>query len=62
MNSNFGLVTVMDVTLALLATFMVFPAVIVKLDEWRERKKAVHTNNTRQRDRFIFNSPDVDAQ
>ncbi|MCD4808280.1 MAG: hydrophobe/amphiphile efflux-3 (HAE3) family transporter, partial [Methanosarcinales archaeon] len=62
MNSNFGLVTVMDVTLALLATFMVFPAVIVKLDEWRERKKAVHTNNTRHRDRFIFNSPDVDAQ
>ncbi len=62
MNSNFGLVTVMDVALALLATFMVFPAVIVKLDEWRERKKAIHTNNTRQRDRFIFNSPDVDAQ
>ncbi len=62
MNSNFGLMTVMDVTLALLATFMVFPAVIVKLDEWRERKKSVHTNNTRQRDRFIFNSPDVDAQ
>jgi len=62
MNSNFGLVTVMDVALALLATFMVFPAVIVKLDEWRERKNAVHTNNTRQRDRFIFNSPDVDTQ
>jgi predicted RND superfamily exporter protein len=52
----------MDVALALLATFMVFPAVIVKLDEWRERKKAVHTNSARQRDRFIFNSPDVDAQ
>ncbi len=62
MNSNFGLVTVMDVAMALLATFMVFPAVIVKLDEWRERKKAVHTNNTRQRDRFMFNSPDVDGQ
>jgi hypothetical protein len=62
MNSNFGLVTVMDVALALLATFMVFPAVIVKLDEWRDRKKAVHTSTTRQRDKFIFNSPDVDAQ
>jgi uncharacterized protein len=62
MNSNFGLMTVMDVALALLATFIVFPAVIVKLDEWRERKKAVHANNTRHRDRFIFNSPDVDAQ
>jgi predicted RND superfamily exporter protein len=61
-NSNFGLVTVMDVALALLATFLVFPAVIVKLDEWRERKKAVHTNSTRHRDRFIFNSPDVDDQ
>jgi hydrophobe/amphiphile efflux-3 (HAE3) family protein len=62
MNSNFGLVTVMDVALALLATFIVFPAVLVKLDEWRERRKALQTVSAVTRDRFIFNSPDVDAQ
>ncbi|KAF5410919.1 MAG: Multidrug resistance protein MdtC [Candidatus Methanocomedens sp.] len=62
MNSNFGLVTVLDVALALLATFIVFPAVLVKLDEWRERRKVLHVGSARHRDRFIFNSPDVDAQ
>jgi hydrophobe/amphiphile efflux-3 (HAE3) family protein len=39
MTSNFGLVTVMDVALALLATFIVFPPVIVLLDGWRDQKK-----------------------
>ena len=62
MNSNFGLVTVIDVALALLATFIVFPAVLVKLDEWREKRKALQTVNAVTRDRFMFNSPDVDAQ
>jgi predicted RND superfamily exporter protein len=36
MNSNFGMVTVIDVALALLATFIVFPPVLVYLDSWRE--------------------------
>jgi len=40
MNSNFGMVTVIDVALALLATFIVFPPVIVLLDGWRERIRA----------------------
>ncbi|MBN2488291.1 MAG: RND family transporter [Methanosarcinaceae archaeon] len=40
MTSNFGLVTVMDVALALIATFIVFPPVIVLLDGWRDQKKA----------------------
>ncbi|MCL7475166.1 MAG: RND family transporter [ANME-2 cluster archaeon] len=61
MNRNFGLVTVLDVTLALVATFIVFPAVIVKLDEWREKRGALDAS-TGYRDRSIFNSRDVDAQ
>ncbi len=38
MNSNFGMVTVIDVALALLATFIVFPPVLVYLDTWRDRR------------------------
>jgi uncharacterized protein len=39
MISNFGKVTVIDVLLALLATFVVFPPLIVILDTWREKKR-----------------------
>jgi len=39
--SNFGKVTVIDVLLALTATFMVFPPLIVILDSWRDRRKGV---------------------
>ncbi len=35
--SNFGLITVIDVFLALLATFVIFPPVIVTLDKFREK-------------------------
>jgi hydrophobe/amphiphile efflux-3 (HAE3) family protein len=38
MTRNFGMVTLIDVALALLATFIIFPAIIVMLDNWRERK------------------------
>ncbi|NPE28123.1 RND family transporter [Methanococcoides sp. SA1] len=38
-NSNFGLVTVIDVALALFASFVVFPPLIVNLDVWREKRK-----------------------
>ncbi|MBP2030425.1 hydrophobe/amphiphile efflux-3 (HAE3) family protein [Methanohalophilus levihalophilus] len=38
LNSNFGLVTVIDVALALFATFVVFPPLIVYLDSWREER------------------------
>ena len=33
MNSNFGIVTVIDVGLALIATFVVFPPLLVTLDK-----------------------------
>ncbi|MHC1576232.1 MAG: hydrophobe/amphiphile efflux-3 (HAE3) family transporter, partial [Methanosarcinaceae archaeon] len=39
MTSNFGIVTVLDVSLALFATFVIFPPVIVTLDIYRERRK-----------------------
>lgn len=40
LTSNFGIITVMDVTLALMASFTVFPAVIVLLDKHRMKRKA----------------------
>ena len=40
MNQNFGIVTVIDVLLALLATFFVFPVLIVWLDRMREKGRA----------------------
>ncbi len=39
MTSNFGFITVLNVILALLASFIVFPAVIVLLDKHRENRK-----------------------
>lgn len=41
LNSNFGLVTVIDVALALFASFVVFPPLIVNLDIWREKRKGI---------------------
>jgi uncharacterized protein len=43
MISDFGTVTVIDVLLALLATFVVFPPLIVTLDTWRDKRKGVRT-------------------
>ncbi|MGP8319946.1 MAG: hydrophobe/amphiphile efflux-3 (HAE3) family transporter [Methanosarcinaceae archaeon] len=45
MTSNFGLVTVMDVALALLAAFIVFPPVMVLLDTWRDNMKTKNIVN-----------------
>ena len=39
MISDFGTVTVIDIVLALLATFVVFPPLMVLLDTWREKRK-----------------------
>lgn len=39
--SDFGVVTVIDVLLALLATFMVFPPLIVVLDSWRDKRRGI---------------------
>ncbi|MEA1907594.1 MAG: RND family transporter [Euryarchaeota archaeon] len=41
MNRNFGIVTVIDVLLALLATFFVFPVLVVWLDGWRENRRVL---------------------
>jgi len=38
--SNFGLITVLDVFLALMATFVIFPPVIVSLDKFRDKRKS----------------------
>ncbi|WP_440946159.1 hydrophobe/amphiphile efflux-3 (HAE3) family transporter [Methanosarcina sp. T3] len=43
MISNFGKVTVIDVMLALLATFVVFPPLIVLLDTWRDKRRGAVT-------------------
>lgn len=43
MISDFGMVTVIDVLLALLATFVVFPPLIVTLDTWRDKRKGART-------------------
>ncbi|WP_407347477.1 RND family transporter [Methanolobus sp. WCC1] len=43
--SNFGLVTVMNVIMALLATFVIFPPVIVTLDKFREKRRANAAGN-----------------
>jgi hydrophobe/amphiphile efflux-3 (HAE3) family protein len=41
--SNFGAVTVIDILLVLVATFTVFPPLIIVLDSWREKKRGVQT-------------------
>ncbi len=53
MTSNFGYITVIDVALALFATFVVFPPVLVLLDKHREQRllkrkmKNMNTNHSR---------------
>ena len=39
LNRNFGIITVIDVLLALIASFFVFPVLVVGLDGWRERRR-----------------------
>jgi hypothetical protein len=45
--SNFGLITVMDVVLALLATFVIFPPIIVTLDKFREKRRHIHQSHNK---------------
>jgi hydrophobe/amphiphile efflux-3 (HAE3) family protein len=44
--SNFGLVTVIDVCLAIFVTFVVFPPLIVMMDSRREKRKAAIVKTT----------------
>jgi hydrophobe/amphiphile efflux-3 (HAE3) family protein len=46
MITDFGMVTVIDVLLALLATFVVFPPLMIILDTWRDRRKGLSTAET----------------
>jgi len=39
MISDFGMVTVIDIVLALLASFVVFPPLMILLDTWRDKRK-----------------------
>lgn len=41
--TDFGTVTVIDVLLALLATFVVFPPLMVTFDIWRDKRKGART-------------------
>ncbi|TQD26230.1 RND family transporter [Methanolobus vulcani] len=45
--SNFGVITVMDVVLALLATFVIFPPIIVTLDKFREKRRHLHQSHNK---------------
>ncbi len=51
MNRNFGIVTVIDVLLALLASFFVFPVLIVWLDRMREKGRARKVAKIQEPDR-----------
>ena len=57
MTSNFGFITVIDVTLALFATFVVFPPVLVLMDKHREqrtlKKRMKNMNNDHVRVREV---------
>ncbi len=41
--TDFGTVTVIDVLLALLATFVVFPPLMITFDTWRDKRKGART-------------------
>ncbi|SFT79785.1 hypothetical protein SAMN02910340_02426 [Methanosarcina thermophila] len=47
MITDFGMVTVIDIVLALLATFVVFPPLMITLDTWRDRRKGLRTAEKR---------------
>lgn len=54
--SNFGVITVMDVVLALLATFVIFPPVIVTLDKYREKRKHFIATNKKNNSKAVLNN------
>jgi len=51
LNRNFGIITVIDVLLALIASFFVFPVLIVWLDRMREKRRARKVAKIREPDR-----------
>jgi hydrophobe/amphiphile efflux-3 (HAE3) family protein len=51
LNRNFGIITVIDVLLALVASFFVFPVLIVWLDRMREKRRARKVAKMQEPDR-----------
>jgi predicted RND superfamily exporter protein len=51
LNRNFGIITVIDVLLALIASFFVFPVLIVWLDRMREKRRARKVAKMQEPDR-----------
>jgi uncharacterized protein len=47
--SNFGLVTVIDIVLVMVATFTVFPPLILVLDSWRDRRRGTQVLDKKQK-------------
>lgn len=45
--SDFGTVTVIDIVLVLVATFLVFPPLIVLMDTWREKRRGIEAPQTK---------------
>ncbi|AKJ37746.1 MULTISPECIES: efflux RND transporter permease subunit [Methanosarcina] len=44
---DFGTVTVIDIVLVLIATFMVFPPFIVLMDTWREKRRGIQASQAK---------------
>lgn len=44
---DFGTVTVIDIVLVLIATFLVFPPLIVLMDTWREKRRGIKAPQTK---------------
>jgi len=43
--SDFGTVTVIDIVLVLIATFVVFPPLIILMDTWREKRRGIQVSD-----------------
>jgi hydrophobe/amphiphile efflux-3 (HAE3) family protein len=57
LTSNFGLVTVIDILLVMVATFTVFPPLVIVLDSWRDKRKGTQALHKETK-----NNPGADIQ
>jgi len=49
LTSNFGLVTVIDILLVMVATFTVFPPLVIVLDSWRDKKRGIRALDKKEK-------------
>jgi hydrophobe/amphiphile efflux-3 (HAE3) family protein len=49
LTSNFGLVTVIDILLVMVATFTVFPPLVIVLDSWRDNKRGIRALDKKEK-------------